>query len=226
MVITMNWKFYDTSFDYEYYTFLLGSSPWAGHRYFAYDLVRFMKPKKIVELGTYLGSSFFSFCHAVKDAKIDSECYAVDTWIGDPHSGMYGEEIYQMALEIAAKYYPNIAKLIRNTFDGALSMFQDNSLDLLHIDGYHTYEAVSHDLQAWLPKLSEKGVILFHDIAVRSGDFGVYRLWENLKTKYPYVEFEHSSGLGVLFPKGYDPIFNDVFDIKDTLPAIYIQKTK
>ena len=76
--------------------------------------------------------------------------------------------------------------------------------DIIHIDGLHTYEAVSHDFSIWLPKLCENGIMLFHDIASVK-KYGSNRFWEELKQQYPYhFEFEHSWGLGILFPKGYE----------------------
>lgn len=78
--------------------------------------------------------------------------------------------------EASQKYYSDISVLLRNTFDEAVSKFKNETIDILHIDGYHTFEAVQHDYKTWLPKISKNGIVLFHDIAVKSGGFGVYKL--------------------------------------------------
>ncbi|PFI06153.1 class I SAM-dependent methyltransferase, partial [Bacillus cereus] len=107
--------------------------PWGGHVNFAYDLIRFLKPQKIVELGTYYGTSFFSFCQAVKDENCETMCYAIDTWKGDEHGGLYGEEGYTTVNYLTQKYYKNIGNLIRSTFNDALNKFKDTTIDVLHI---------------------------------------------------------------------------------------------
>lgn len=222
----MKWIFHNPTFSYEsFHPAILPNSAWLGHRHFAYDLVRFMKPNTIVELGTHWGASFFSFCQAVVDEDESSTCcYAVDLWKGDAHTGSYSNEVYEVVAKVIEKLYSKQVTLIRKTFDEAAACFEEQSIDLLHIDGYHTYQAVSHDYETWLSKLAPGGVVLFHDIAIRWGDFGVYQLWEQLKQRHPSLEFTHSSGLGVLFPKGYAPRFEEVLSIKPLLPSIYSDK--
>jgi uncharacterized coiled-coil protein SlyX len=151
----------------------------------------------LVELGVHTGHSYNAFCQAVKTLKTATHCYGIDTWKGDQHAGWYGEDIYQNLLQYQLKEYAEFSNLLRMTFDEGLAYFSYNSIDLLHIDGLHTYEAVKHDFESWLPKMSDKGVILLHDTFVRERGFGVWRLWEEIASRYPSFNFTHGHGLGI-----------------------------
>jgi predicted O-methyltransferase YrrM len=185
---------------------------WVEHIPFAFWLIETTKPDVFVELGTHYGISYFSFCQAVQQTGLKSTCYAVDTWKGDEHAGFYDEKVFEFVKEINEKYN-SFSTLCRSTFDQALHLFKDNSIDILHIDGLHTYDAVKHDFESWLPKMSEGGIMIFHDTNVTDHGFGVYQLWEELIKKYPFFEFKHGYGLGILgvgkkIPKKLEALFS------------------
>jgi hypothetical protein len=178
---------------------LQSPSAWIGHIPFAGWVIREVSPKIFVELGAHYGHSYFSFCQSVIEAGLSTKCYAVDTWRGDEQTGLYNDEIFIGINADNEKYYAEFSRLLRTTFDDALTYFKDESIDLLHIDGLHTYEAVRHDFETWLPKLAPGAVVMFHDTNVREPNFGVWKLWKELQARYPSnIEFVHSHGLGVL----------------------------
>lgn len=171
---------------------------WQAHIPFAFVVVRLVSPRRLVELGTAGGDAYCAFCQSVEVNGLDTECAAVDTWTGDPHSGELHAELFENLRSHHDPLYGHFSRLVRSTFDDARPHFADQTIDLLHIDGYHTYDAVKHDFESWLPKMSDRGVVLLHDVAVRDGDFGVWRLWEEIKDQYPSFAFLHGHGLGIV----------------------------
>ena len=158
-----------------------GLPAWEGHIPFAFWIMEALAPSTFIELGTHYGTSYFAFCQAVERLGLATTCFAVDTWQGDEHAGFYGEEVFGTVNAYNAERYATFSTLVRSTFDEALSHFEDGSVDLLHIDGHHSFEAVRHDFETWLPKLSDRAVVLFHDTNVRFGTFGVSKFFNSLK---------------------------------------------
>jgi len=184
----------------------LAVSAWMEHIPFAFWIVEVWKPKIIVELGVHNAVSYFSFCQAVKRLNLDSTCWGIDIWTGDEHAGFYQEEVFDKVKDYNQKEYSRFSTLIRSTFDEAHDYFIDGSIDCLHIDGLHTYEAVKHDFATWFPKLAKNAIVIFHDINVRERNFGVFKLWEELKQQYNHFQFDFGHGLGIIaigdvFPK-------------------------
>jgi hypothetical protein len=177
----------------------------------------------LVELGTHGGVSFSAFCQAVARANLDTRCYAIDTWLGDAHTGFCGEDIFADRSRLHDQRYASFSTPLRS-FDDALSQFVDGTVDLLHIDGLQTYEAVRHDFESWRPKLSERGIVMFHDTNERSGDFGVWRLFNELREQFPSFEFLHGHGLGVLaVGNNMDPTISALCELSDPLSVARVR---
>lgn len=130
------------------------------------------KSKLAVELGSYVGRS----SRAIADnLPKESQLICVDDWYG-PRDTHIPDDIRSL---IPDRFGKNMAsspavqqgrvfgwkvdlstvtpELIRKTWGEG---FQT---DFLFIDGDHSYEAVKHDIQAWLPFLAPGGIISGHD---------------------------------------------------------------
>lgn len=178
--------------------YLTRKSSWVTHIPFAFRAVELLRPRSFVELGTYHGDSYCAFCQAFEKYGLEPNAAAIDTWKGDDQQGQYGGEVLQKLRAYHDPRYGKFSRLIKGRFDEAMPSFADGSIDLLHIDGFHSYEAVRHDYETWRPKVSERGVVLFHDTAVMRQGFGVHLFWKEVANEFPSFAFRHGSGLGIL----------------------------
>jgi O-antigen biosynthesis protein len=204
----------------------LVTSAWLEHAPFAFWLAQALRPRVLVEQGTYFGFSYLAFCQAVQQLGLSTRCYAIDTWEGDNHARFNGNEVFEGLNAINEQHYASFSRLMRLRFDQALPYFPDGQIDLLHIDGRHKYEDVLQDFTTWLPKLSGRAVVLFHDTNVREREFGVWKLWNDLSAKHPSFEFIHGHGLGVLgigssLPEEIRPLFECDPDTTAAVRAAY-----
>jgi len=158
-----------------------------------------LRPRRFTELGSHYGASFFAACQTIKRLGLPSCATAVDLWEGDPQAGFYGEEVYSSFETLRKQHFHGQSRSIRSYFVDAAPHFADHSLDLIHIDGLHTYEAVKEDYETWHPKLTEHGVMIFHDTNEYQTGFGVWDFFAQIRQEATAsFEFKHTHGLGVM----------------------------
>ncbi len=187
---------------------------WVEHIPFAFYLMEKLQPARFIELGVHTGNSYLAFCQGVDVFHLNTKCTGVDTFKGDDHASHYSENILNELSAYHDPLYGHFSNLMQCTFDEAWTETPDASVDLLHIDGYHTLDAVEHDFSKWLPKMNSSGVILLHDINVWRDKFGVWRLWQDIKDRFPSLEFSFSHGLGIVavgetIPTALTPLFDE-----------------
>ena len=173
-------------------------SAWSQLSPLLFCLFSLLRPRRYVELGVHHGMSFFVACQASETLAVQTECIAVDSWLGDSHASFHSPSVLADFKDYLRSHYPD-QYYLHAFFDDASMCFEPKSVDLLHVDGYHSYDAVKHDYLTWLPKMSAEGVMMFHDINVHERGFGVWRLWEEIRKMYPTVSFMHCHGLGIAY---------------------------
>ena len=115
-------------------------SAWIGHAPFLKFLIRDYKPRLFVELGVHNGFSYFVACQSIQECQIRSKAFAIDHWIGDSQAGFFDDNVFQGVITLNQKY-SGFSTLLKMSFDEALDQFENSSIDLLHIDGFHSYES-------------------------------------------------------------------------------------
>lgn len=151
-----------------------------------------------MEIGTLDGDSYLAFCQAIVNQHLGTKSFAINTLEDRQETDSPEDNRYRQFLTRHNSRYTNFSQPLRISTKEALERFGDGTIDLLHVDGYHSYESLSSDFELWLPKLSDSGIILFHDIAVRTSEVDLWRFWEEVNKRFPAISFAHSNGLGIL----------------------------
>jgi GR25 family glycosyltransferase involved in LPS biosynthesis/predicted O-methyltransferase YrrM len=126
---------------------------------------KYIKPNStIVEIGCYMGESAEIFLESGNVDKI----YCVDPWENNYDSS--DESSHKAPMEFVEKSFDDrvsrfgdkVVKL-KMTAERAFELIADESVDLVYLDGEHTYEANERYLNLYNPKLKHDGYMCGHD---------------------------------------------------------------
>ena len=118
----------------------------------------------IVEVGSYVGGSSTFLASAATEK--NGMLYRVDTWKNEAMSeGL--RDTYNEFTKNTKTYEKWIVPLRGESVEVAKNF--DKEIDLLFIDGDHSYEAVKSDVEAWFPKLKDGAIVVFHDYGWAEG---------------------------------------------------------
>jgi len=160
-------------------------SAWTGHYDFAQWLVEELKPTVTVDLGVDYGYSLFAL--AMPEI---GKVYGVDSF--EP-VGYYTQHTnnYQVVMNFKERYNFKHVEVIKGFFDQVAETWTQR-IQILHIDGNHTFESVTDDWKNWYPFVDAGGIVLMHDV-ISFPEVGQY--YNNIDI--PKAYFPHSAGLGI-----------------------------
>ena len=118
----------------------------------------------IVEIGSYIGGSSTFLASAAKER--NGVHYCVDTWKNEGMSEGSRDTYDEFTRN--TKPYENWIVPLRGKSVEVAKDFNKN-IDLLFMDGDHSYEGVKADVEAWFPKLKDEAMVVFHDYAWAKG---------------------------------------------------------
>lgn len=121
------------------------------------DTMRDMGLVKAVEIGCRYGASAKLWRERIPDLAIT----CIDPYQAYHRVSQERQDlIYKGAQENAAKFG---FKIMRAASLDVVGQFEDGSLDWVHVDGDHTFDACVQDIIRWAPKVREGGLVLVHD---------------------------------------------------------------
>jgi len=166
-------------------------------------------PKRLLEIGTYRGGTFFLFSRV---AAPDALLISLDL---PPNVSGYGYPPWRSSLfRSFARAQQKVELLLADSHQAPTvrrveELLGGGCLDFLFIDGDHSYEGVKLDYQMFSPLVRSGGVIAFHDIVPRriATPNEVPRFWQELKRTQPVTEFvadwkQDGFGIGVVTATG------------------------
>lgn len=124
----------------------------------AWSIQRVEKPI-IVNIGAGVGTSGMAFA----EARPESMIFTCDISSGGPFGGMQNEINAWKLLEDQNIFYPRTTQLLGDSKELGKSWDRGQIIDLLFIDGDHSYAGCKGDQDAWLPWLKPGGIAVWHD---------------------------------------------------------------
>lgn len=177
-----------------------------GYGWIHYGLIRFLKPKRILCIGSgygYVPGLLAQACHDNGSGHIDfvDAGYGVNyrrsyTWIGFWKT-LEGQLIFT---NFGLKKWITLYALTTKVF---FQKYPHLRYDYIYIDGDHLYEGVKFDYMHSWAQLRKDGLLVLHDVSIveeqTEGVYGVNRLWKEITKKNKGIIFEHPvSGLGII----------------------------
>jgi predicted O-methyltransferase YrrM len=176
-----------------------------------YSVARSLKPKVCVEIGSARGRSA-CFVGLALAANGRGKLFAIDPHTKTDWNDSHSVDTFSiMQAHLESLGLTPYVEIVRKTSEEAAKNW-NQPIDLIFIDGDHSYEGVRRDWELFSPHVSPFGVVVFHDTIwdvdqeswkeYRREDMGVPRFVEELRKEgYPIITFPNDAGTSMIQPR-------------------------
>lgn len=176
--------------------------------YLLYGLVRSMKPEVCVEIGSARGRSACFIGMALKENG-RGRLFAIDPHQQTSWNDFQSVDTFEIIKNnLAALQITHQVDIVRMT-SGEAARGWNRQIDMIFIDGDHSYEGIKRDWELFVPYLTTFGVVIFHDTIWdlrpdpkwSRNDMGVPRFVDELRQQgYPVLTIDRDAGISLIQP--------------------------
>lgn len=134
-----------------------------------FRLARSRSAGNLVEIGSYLGASSCALAAGIADNDGQGHLYCIDTWGNDAMTEGKKDTMGEFATN--TRVFASRISTVRGFSTDVVDEISKrvSSVDMLFIDGDHSYEGCRADWLAYKPLLARNAIIVCHDVAWASG---------------------------------------------------------
>lgn len=119
-----------------------------------------------IEVGVWRGEFSVQMINALQPTQfygVDPYCYAPDQVSAPGPEFANQAKLDKLANTVSSHLQSRGGELLRAPSVTAAKQFKGRTVDVVYLDGDHTYAGVARDIKAWLPKVKVGGYLCGHD---------------------------------------------------------------
>jgi predicted O-methyltransferase YrrM len=166
-----------------------------SHYLILYAMTHLVRPENAIEIGSRRGGSAMWIAKAMEEIGF-GKLYCIDPFIA-AHGGAPGF-LAHFAHNLEELGLDNRVELLEmRSDDPDVSPILPDEIELLFIDGDHSYQGAKEDLERYVPHVKSGGCVMIHDSLCEVGVKAAIETSQELLSPYVHFTMENRNGMWI-----------------------------